>query len=294
MDWDRLRIFHAVAEAGSFTRAGEDLSMSQSSVSRQVGALEAELGVPLFHRHARGLVLTEQGEMLAETARQVAGKLSVVETNLTDTLERPSGPLRVTTTVGLGANWVTPRLGEFVEAYPEIELELLLTDAELDLSMREADIAIRFHRPEQGHLVQRRLFTVHFHLYASPDYLSRHGTPHRLDDLANHKLVTYGQAPPHLRAINWLETACIGRGQGRPVLRIDNLNGLKHAAASGIGIVLLPDYVIGTTPNLARIPINAKLPELDTYLTYPEEQRSLKRMMVFRDFLVEKARQWSF
>ena len=164
MDWDRLRIFHAVAEAGSFTRAGEDLAMSQSSVSRQVGALESELGVPLFHRHARGLVLTEQGEILAETAQRVASQLSAVETNLMDTRERPSGPLRVTTTVGLGANWITPRLSEFVEAYPEIELELVLTDAELDLSMREADIAIRFHRPEQSHLVQRRLFTVHFHL----------------------------------------------------------------------------------------------------------------------------------
>jgi DNA-binding transcriptional LysR family regulator len=294
MDWDRLRIFHAVAEAGSFTRAGEDLSMSQSSVSRQVGALESELGVPLFHRHARGLVLTEEGELLAATAREIAGQLTSVETELMDTHERPSGSLRVTTTVGLGANWVTPRLGEFLENYPDIELELLLTDAELDLSLREADIAIRFHRPEHAHLVQRRLFTVHFHLYAAPEYLKRHGTPQGLDDLANHKLVTYGQAPPHLRAINWLETTCRERGLTRPVLRIDNLNGLKHAAASGIGVVLLPDYVIGTTPNLTRIPINARLPELDTYLTYPEEQRTSKRLMVFRDFLVAKARQWSF
>ena len=202
MDWDRLRIFHAVAEAGSFTRAGEDLSMSQSSVSRQVSALEAELGVALFNRHARGLVLTEQGELLAETARDISHQLTTVETELSDTRERPSGPLRVTTTVGLGANWVAPRLREFVEAYPDVELELVLTDAELDLSMREADIAIRFHRPEHAHLIQRRLFTVHFHLYASPEYLKRYGTPQRLDDLANHKLLTYGQTPHHLRAIN--------------------------------------------------------------------------------------------
>ncbi len=294
MDWDRLRIFHAVVEAGSFTRAGEDLLLSQSSVSRQISTLEEELGLPLFHRHARGLVLTEQGEILAKSASKISKELLDIEIELTNTRQRPSGDLRITTTVGLGANWMTPRLNEFVVKYPEIKLELILTDDDLDLSLREADLAIRFHRPEHAHLVQRRLFTVHFHLYASPEYLDFYGTPNRLDELSNHKLISYGHAPTSLKSINWLETIAHEYGNPGSILKIDNLNGLKHAAAAGIGIVLLPDYVIGTTPNLSCISMNAKLPEIDTYLTYPEEQRTSKRLMVFRDFLVQKAREWSF
>ena len=97
MDWDKLRVFHAVAEAGSFTHAGESLNLSQSAVSRQISALEESLNVPLFHRHARGLILTEQGDLLYHTARDVFAKLSMTEAMLTESKDRPKGPLKVTT-----------------------------------------------------------------------------------------------------------------------------------------------------------------------------------------------------
>jgi len=168
-----------------------------------------------------------------------------------------------------------------------------LTNSDIDLSTRQADIAIRLHRPDQGELIQRRLFTVHLHLYASPSYLASHGTPSRLDDLKAHKIITYGQTPPYLKALNWLEEL-MANASIEPALKIDNINALKHAAANGIGIALLPDYVIGSTPNLVRLPIDAEMPEFETFLVYPEEQRSSKRVAVFRDFLVSKARQWSF
>ena len=106
MDWDKLRIFQAAAEAGSFTHAGETLGLSRSAVSRQVGALEHELGTPLFHRHARGLILTEQGEMLREAVHDVVLKLDAVRSRLIDTREKPHGDLRVTSTLALGANWL--------------------------------------------------------------------------------------------------------------------------------------------------------------------------------------------
>ena len=173
MDWDKLRIFHAVADAGSFTHAGHELGLSQSAVSRQISALEEALNVPLFHRHARGLILTEQGEMLYRTAHEVFTKLTAAQTRLMDSKEKPSGELRITTTVGLGSVWLTPRLREFSEIYPEIAVTLLLDDRELDLSMREADVAIRLRRPTQPDLIQRKLFTVHHHLYASAEYLRR-------------------------------------------------------------------------------------------------------------------------
>ena len=192
MDWDKLKVFHAAAEAGSFTHAGEQLGLSQSAVSRQVSALEQELSVSLFHRHARGLILTEQGELLYRTAHEVFMKLEAARAKLTDSRERPNGDLRVTTTVGLGVHWLTPRLGEFIDLYPDIHITLITTDEELDLVMREADVAIRLRQPTQPDLIQRKLFSVHFHAYASPEYLKRFGTPRSIDDLDNHRILLLG------------------------------------------------------------------------------------------------------
>ena len=296
MDWDKLRIFHAAAEAGSFTHAGDMLHMSQSAVSRQVSALEADLGVKLFHRHARGLVLTEQGELLYRTAHDVLLKLDRVRTRLSDSKNQPEGVLRVTTTVGLGSTWLTARLREFLELYPHIQLDLILSDEELDLSMREADVAIRFRQPVQPDLIQRRLFTVHFHLYASPDYLKRRGQPTTLDDLDAHELLTYGMpAPSFLANMNWLET--VGRPPENPRrarVRITNVYGLRKAVMRGLGIALLPDYIVEEDRGLVQIPIASELPSFHTYFVYPEEMRQSARVTAFRDFLLANAKSWHF
>ncbi|ADZ69683.1 LysR family transcriptional regulator [Polymorphum gilvum] len=298
MDWDKLRIFHAAAQAGSFTHAGDSLNMSQSAVSRQVSALEQDLGVPLFHRHARGLLLTEQGELLYRTAREVLMKLEAVRTRLTDTREKPSGVLRVTTTVGLGSTWLTSRINEFIDLYPEMELRLIFDDDELDLSMREADAAIRLRQPTQPDLIQRKLFTVHFHLYASPQYLQRYGTPKSIEDLDEHRIVTFGEhAPVYLRDMNWLETA--GRSPADPrrcVLRVNNVVAIKRAVQRGVGIAILPDYIIEN--DSALVPLLAeledKIPSFDTYFVYPSELKNTARITAFRDFLLAKAERWSY
>src|ERR1700754_4323357 len=133
MDWDKLKVFHAAAEAGSFTHAGEQLGLSQSAVSRQVSSLEQYLSVPLFHRHARGLILTEQGDLLFRTAHEVLMKLEAVRAKLSDSRSKPNGELRVNTSPGLGINWLTPRLGEFLDLYPDIRVSLVTGDEELDL-----------------------------------------------------------------------------------------------------------------------------------------------------------------
>jgi len=179
MDWDKLRVFHAVAEAGSFTHAGEALNLSQSAVSRQISALEESLSVPLFHRHARGLILTEQGDLLYRTAREVFAKLAMTEAMLSESKDRPRGPLKVTTTVAFGSGWLVPRIREFLELYPEIQLSVVVDDSELDLSMREADVAIRMSAPRQPDLVQRHLLTVRYHIYAAPEYLKKYGVPQK-------------------------------------------------------------------------------------------------------------------
>jgi len=296
VDWDKLRIFHAVAEAGSFTAAGNDLGLSQSAVSRQISALEDELKTKLFNRHARGLVMTEQGEMMYRTAHEMSTRFDAARTRLTDSREKPFGSIKITTTVGLGSMWLTPRIKEFIELYPDITIELLLSDTELDLATREADIAIRMRQPIQSSLIQRRLFIVHNHVYASQEYLKRHGTPKNLKDLENHWVITYGhQIPAYLTAVNWLETE--GRTDQNPLpvtMRINNVHGIKLAVRHGIGIAALPDYIVGDEPGIVRILTDLTLPGLDTYFVYPEELRDSKRIAVFRDFLVAQARQWSF
>ncbi len=296
MDWDKLRVFHAAANAGSFTHAGESLGLSQSAVSRQVGALEEELGLPLFHRHARGLIPTEQGEMLYRSAQRVFSELESVQTRLADSREKPTGELRVTTTVGLGASWLTPRIKEFLELYPDIQLQLMLVDQELDLSMREADIAVRLRQPTQPDLIQRRLFTVHFHVYASPEYLRIHGTPTSIADLDNHRILTFGEpSPAYIRDINWLRT--VGRPASdprKPFLQINNVHGLTRAVRHGIGIAIIPDYLVDSDSALVRLLPDAELPEFNTYFVYPAELRDSARINVFRDFLLSKARDWSF
>jgi DNA-binding transcriptional LysR family regulator len=296
MDWDKLRIFHAAADAGSFTHAGEALGLSQSAVSRQVSALEHELKAPLFHRHARGLILTEQGELLYRTAHDVFMQLESVRTRLTDSREKPRGELKVTTTLALGTTWLTPRLREFVELYPDIHLQMILDDDELDLSMRQADVAIRLRQPVQPDLIMRKLFTVHFHVYASPEYLKRYGTPRSVEDLDKHRVITFGDpAPSYFRDINWLEKA--GRPDGDPrqaVLQVNTTHGMRRAVDAGIGIAVLPDYLIDQGSSLVLLLPEEEIPAFDTYLTYPEELKDTARINVFRDFLLAKARGWKF
>lgn len=295
MDWDKLRIFHAAAQAGSFTHAGDMLNMSQSAVSRQVSALEQELGIPLFHRHARGLLLTEQGDLLFRTARDVMMKLDAVQARLADSREKPSGVLRVTTTVGLGTTWLTSRINEFLEIYPDVELQVILDDTELDLSMRQADVAIRLRQPVQPDLIQRRLFTVHFHLYASPAYLRRFGSPSSVAELDQHRLITFGeQGASYLREMNWAETAGRAADQARrPTLKINSVVAIKQAVQRGIGIGLLPDYIIEPDSGLVQLIPEAELPEYNTYFVYPAELKSTARVRAFRDFIVAKAEEWT-
>jgi DNA-binding transcriptional LysR family regulator len=296
MDWDKLRIFHAAAEAGSFTHAADTLNLSQSAISRQISALEHDLGVPLFHRHARGLVMTEQGETLYRTAHDVLLKLDQVKAALTDSTERPEGKLRVTTTVGLGTGWLTSRLHEFLELYPDVRLELILENEELDLATRQADCAIRFRQPHQSDIIQRKLFTVHFHVYAADSYIRKYGQPATVADLDRHRILIFGEnAPSYLSDINWLERAGRGHGNPRPAaLSINNILALRKVVEAGVGIAVLPDYSVEEKHGLVRVLQNVDVPSFDTYFCYPEAMRGSARLRVFRDFMIAKSRLWQY
>ncbi|MDB5525322.1 MAG: bacterial regulatory helix-turn-helix, lysR family protein [Rhizobium sp.] len=296
LDWDKLRIFHAAAEAGSFTHAADKLHLSQSAISRQVSALEAEINTKLFHRHARGLILTEQGELLYRTAHDVLMKLETVKIQLTETTEKPTGRLRITTTVGLGQGWLTDKVQEFLSLYPDMQVQLILDNEEVDINMRHADCAIRLREPQQSDLIQRKLFTVHMHVYAAPSYISRHGEPQTLEELDGHRIISFGEpAPNYLLDVNWLEIA--GRSDDNPrtpVLQINSLTSIKRACLLGIGIAMLPDYIVGRDPGLVQLVTNADVPSFDTYFCYPSELKNAAKLKVFRDFIVAKARNWNF
>jgi len=290
MDWDRLRVFHAVAEAGSFTHAGDSLNLSQSAVSRQISALEDSLGVPLFHRHARGLILTEQGELLHRTVHDIFTKLAMTQARISESKDRPQGPLKVTCTVAFGSLWLTERLKEFIDLYPEVSVTLVLNDGELDLAMREADVAIRMLPPRQPDLVQRHLLTLHYHVYASPDYLKRRGTPKKPQDLDQHNLIVFGEdAQQPVTDVNWLLAAgAPPRKKRRAALRVNSIYGIFRAVQSGLGIGALPHYMSQEAGNLVEVLPELRGPSFDAYFVYPEELRDSKRIIVFRDFLLRK------
>ena len=298
MDWDKLRTFFKVANAGSFTHASETLNLSQSAISRQISSLESEVGVPLFHRHARGLILTEQGEILFKAAEEVTDKLEAAAGQLNDFRGAPKGPLRVTTTVGLGSAWLAIRIHEFIDLYPEIQVDLILSNDELDLGMRQADCAIRLRQPQQPDIIQRRLFTVHFHVFASQQYIDRFGAPESVRDLDKHRLVVWGDnAPGYLADVNWILSAGMPVGKWRtPVLKINSILAIKRAVQRGAGIALLPDYSVDDDSGLIPVMSSAdtEVPSFDTYFAYSSELRNSARLGVFRDFLLEQAKNWRF
>jgi DNA-binding transcriptional LysR family regulator len=192
-------------------------------------------------------------------------------------------------------NWLTPRLGEFLDLYPDIRITLIVTDEELDLSMREADVAIRLRQPQQPDLIQRKLFSVKFHAYASPEYLKRKGTPRSVDDIDKHPIIMLGgTVPQHLQNRNWLiQVGRDGKPPRVPLLTINNVLGVQRACQEGFGIAMLPDYLIEDS-GLVQLFDESDAIQLDAFFLYPEELKSVARVQVFRDFLVAKAQRWRY
>lgn len=295
MDWDKLKTFHAAAEAGSLTRAAEALHLSQSAVSRQISALETELGVKLFHRHARGLITTEPGRLLFEATRDIAAKVAFAEAQVQDSRDEPSGVLRVTAPTALGAIWLAPRLARFHDSFPQIRVRLLLADHELDVSNLEADVAIRPWPATQNDLIQRKLMDVSQHLYAGGRYLKRNGTPQSEADLDRHAMIAYG--PRHLAPIpnlNW--HLVLGREKGakprEPVIETNTINSIMKAAEAGLGIAGLPDYVARDNEKLTRVLPEIDGPKFEVYFVYPDELKGSRRVTAFREFMLDEVKRW--
>ena len=287
MDWDKLRIFHAVADAGSLTHAGDVLNLSQSAVSRQIRALEEHLNTTLFHRHARGLILTEQGELLFDATKHMSKRLDTASARIRDSEEEVFGELRVTTTTGFGSLWLAPRLPQLYAKYPHLKIDLMLEERLLDLPMREADVAIRMKEPSQADLIRRRLMNINMRLYASPRYLAAQGTPASLDDMRNHRLISQNARSAQVSAGAILVRELMSHEIGS-TLTVNNYFGVLQGVIADLGIGVLPDYLSQDFPDLVRVLPEIESAEVPVFLAYPEELRQSKRIEVFRDFVTEE------
>jgi DNA-binding transcriptional LysR family regulator len=287
MDWDKLRVFHAVADAGSLTHAGDTLHLSQSAVSRQVRALEEALNTTLFHRHARGLILTEQGELLFDATKSMNKRLEAASARIRDSEEEVFGELRVTTTIGFGTLWLAPRLPKLYEQYPDLKIDLMLEERVLDLPMREADVAIRMKEPSQADLIRKKLMSVRMRLYASQSYMDERGSINDIEEVSNHRLICQSISSAQVAAgatlVQHLLTYDVPS-----LFTVNNYFGVLQGVLNNLGIGVLPDYVTEDFPDLVRVLPDLESSEVPVFLAYPEELRQSKRIAAFRDFVQDE------
>lgn len=294
LDWDKLKTFYAAADTGSLTAAANRLRISQSAVSRQISALEYQLGAPLFHRHARGLTMTEQGRIMFKSAREMAQEAAIAQASVMDSQEKPQGIIRLSTPISLGSNWLISLLPEFHKLYPLIRIQLLLEDEEHDLSAMDVDCALRPWRSTQGDVIERKLGTISQSLYASHNYLANRGAPVNVHDLDKHDIVAFGDIlPGRLQSANWvLKLGRAANDPRDPILSVNNLHGIMRAAEADLGIVGIPDYMVALSKRLVRVLPQISGEPFEIFFVYPSELRGSTRVRVFREFLLESAKKW--
>ncbi len=287
--WEGVNEFVAVAEAESFTRAARRLSVSTAQVSRQVSALEARLATRLFYRTTRRVSVTEAGEIFYQHCRQVLDALDEAERSITNMQLSPKGKLRLTAPVTYGEKMIAPLVNEFVVRYPELEVEMNLTNQKLDLVGEGYDLAVRLGKLDDSSMMARRLTSRTLYVCASPQYLSVHGTPHSLSELEQHNCLQ-----GNLDFWRFQE-----QGKARNVrvtgnIRCDSGRALLDAALRGIGIVQLPDYYVQSALDSGQlIPLLTHYREDDDgiWAVYPHNRHLSPKVRMLLDFLVESLSQ---
>ncbi len=288
MDWDKLKIFHNVALDLNISEAAHKMNISHSSISRQVSALERELKVSLFKRHARGLTLTEQGKILFKTAHDIFGKIALTEAQLTDSKEKPTGPLTIAATVAFGTTWLAPRIEKFANSYPDIDISIIIENKYTDLAQGEADVALRLTEPTQMDLIRFPLYEFQFKIYSSPEYIEKYGIPKDVSELSKHKIVAFGHdVEPSIPDVNCILDLLPKKNKVK-VLYVSNMYGVMRAIGGGAGIGALPEYMKISSNNLVPILPDAKTPKAVIYFTYPSELKGSKKISALRDFLVRE------
>jgi len=295
MDWNKLKAFYEVAINKSISKASKKLNISQSAISRQIQDIEFDLKTSLFTRHQKGMTLTEQGENLFETVNNINFSIYNFEQKLSDKKTKPVGKLTISTTVGFGSTWLTPRINKFTDQYPEMEVSILMSDEELELSNRSADVAVRVKKPTQANLIFKKFVNFHNHIYGSTDYLQSNGIPRNTIDLDKHSLICFGSGlPSPISNIDWILKVGKQNGKRRAKFRVNSIYGMSLAIEKGAGLASLPDYMVADKPHLVRVLPNLEGPSYQTYFVYSEAFKNDRRLEVFRDFLFTEAKDWHY
>ena len=260
MDWDRIRIFLAVARSGQISGAAKGLGLNHATVGRQLTALEEELGTTLVERQTNGCVLTQAGEVLMHSAEKVESELLQAGTRLSGTTEALTGTVRVGAPDGLGNYFLSRTLGALAELHPELTIQLVPLPRTFSLSRREADIVVTLDRPKQGRLIVRKLTDYSLSVYAAASYVERHGPISSVDDLDGHLFVTHVEDFVYSRALDY--AAELGKRMKRHY-ECGSVVAQMEAVRAGHGIGILHDYAALQFPELRRL-----LPELRFTRTY--------------------------
>lgn len=290
MDWDKLKVFYTVAESGSFTKAALALDSSQSAISRQISGLEDMLNTSLFYRHARGLTLTEQGETLFKTTREVFSELTLVERQIKYASDEVMGPLSIMTPVAFGNTWIVPKLYEFLEKHPSVSLTIKFCDSAIDLPMSDMDVSISDVPGDGQHVISHELINFPLRIYSSREYLLGAGVPLNVSHLDHHKLVVFGESsiqPPSDPNL----LLSLGRLPGMrrvPFLSINNVYTIAKVVANGTGIAVLPRDVADLFPKLVQILPEVELPSVTLYYSYPQQLSESKVLNAFQTFISHK------
>ena len=252
--------------------------------------------VKLFERHARGLTLTQNGEYVYKTAHEVISKIKEIETSLGDQKNKPTGKLTITTVRSFGTHWLTPRIQEFMNLNPEIEVELIFDDKELDLSTRQADIGIFMRRPKQLNYIQRKLVDINYHIYGSTKYLGKNGIPKTINDLTKHRFISFGKgAPSPVFNPDWaLKLGRKDNNKIKPVMKVNSVMGLLLAVESGVGLAALPDYLVSQSNNVVKVLPKSEGPITEAHFVYPQSLKNIARVQAFKNFLYSKLSETKF
>ncbi len=280
MDWDDLRIFLAIARAGSLSGAAEALGVNHSTVFRRLQGFEDRLGVRLFDRGRQGYAPTLAGHELMDTAERVDAEIDAADRRVTGRDLRLGGPLAVTTTNSLMAWVLGPLLADFRRTYPGVDISLLTDTQFFNLSKRQADVAIRPTQAPPENLVGRRVCDLAFAVYGGEGYLAARAGTDDAGDPAAHDWLAPDEALAHLTAARWLARTVPA---GRVVFRANNILGLVTAARADMGLALLPCFAGDAEPGLARAPITAELTPPGLWLLTHADLRRTQRVRAFME-----------
>ena len=285
-DWDDLRYFLAVARAGRLTAAARRLGADHTTVSRRLASLEAALQAKLFERKPQGYSLTEQGERLLEKAETMESQAMAVSAEVGGSDLALAGTVRVGAPDGFGTYFLAPELGRLAEQHPNLTLQLVALPRIFSLSKREADIAVTLEQPTEGRLVSRKLTDYRLRLYASRDYLDRHGNVSDPSGLAGRLFVTYVRDLVYSPVLDYFGSL---ERYGPRRYEVASVVAQLEAVRAGIGIGILHDYAARLHPELHLV-----LPAISFVRTYwlvtHAEVRTLQRIAVVHDYITERVR----